>query len=172
MVPAADDQGVEGRAFTACILHADEPRQGRVLFAQRRRADRIFHSVVVDIQTTVTEGLHQPFPHWLSRYVRAFPRMLAGVDSASDLEALGRCSDAAEAMREFGMMLLKGFEGFEPRPEAALHWLGRVAEEGDVVSMRELGVIRLDGVEGLITLEPETGITLLRQAADRGDAEA
>lgn len=77
-----------------------------------------------------------------------------------------------EAMREFGLMLLKGFEGLEPRLEAALHWLSRAAEEGDVVSMRELGVIRLDGVEGSISPEPDAGIVLLRKAAVQGNSEA
>lgn len=75
-------------------------------------------------------------------------------------------------IREFAGMLLGGFAGIEARPMVAVEWLERAASQGDVAAKRELGIIRVKGIEEVLEAEPARGVHLLTAAAEAGDADA
>lgn len=89
--------------------------------------------------------------------------------SAEALEPLAAQGDA-KARRQLAWRLFQGV-GAEKDEARAVALLAAAAEQGDAVSLRNLGLLRLEGCAAL-ERDPAEGERLLRRAAEAGDWQA
>jgi len=97
MISAADDQRVQDCALASGVFRTDEQP---VLLAEGRRPNGILHPVVIDIQPSVTKGLHQRLPLVLQIGQR-LPQSAGRGDAVSGLKDFRGFFDSTEDGQAF-----------------------------------------------------------------------